>query len=96
MPGLNSRPLDLQSDSHLFPDMLPTVQRGPVHVISENETRMGDISSEEDSCSNGIDSDAEIDDLGNPIPSTSAVSFKNLMDSAKKQSPQTSKLDKLD
>ena len=29
-PGSNSRPLDLQSDSHLLPDMLPTALRGPV------------------------------------------------------------------
>ena len=65
------------------------------HNISENETGLSDISSEEESCS-GNDSDAEIDDRGNPIPSTSGVSFKNLMDSAKKQSPQDSKLDKLD
>ena len=66
------------------------------HNISENETGLSDISSEEESCSNGNDSDAEIDGRGNPIPSTSAVSFKNLMDNAKKQSPQVSKLDKLD
>ena len=29
-PGSNSRPLDLQSDSHLLPDMLLTAQRCPV------------------------------------------------------------------
>ena len=29
-PGSNSQPLDLQSDSHLLPDMLPTALRGPV------------------------------------------------------------------
>ena len=28
--GSNLRPLDLQSDSQLLPDMLPTVLRGPV------------------------------------------------------------------
>ena len=28
--GSNSRPLDLQSDSHLLPDTLPTALRGPV------------------------------------------------------------------
>ena len=28
-PGSNSGPLDLQSDSHLLPDTLPTVLRGP-------------------------------------------------------------------
>ena len=28
--GLNSRPLDLQSDSHLLPDTLQTSLRGPV------------------------------------------------------------------
>ena len=27
--GLNSGPLDLQSDSHLLPDTLPTALRGP-------------------------------------------------------------------
>ena len=30
MPGLNLRPLDLQSDSHLLPDTLPTALHGPV------------------------------------------------------------------
>ena len=30
MPGLNSLPVDLQSDSHLLPDKLPTALRGPV------------------------------------------------------------------
>ena len=29
-PGSNSRSLDLQSDSHLLPDTLPTALRGPV------------------------------------------------------------------
>ena len=29
-PGSNSRPLDLQSDSHLLPNTLPTAPRGPV------------------------------------------------------------------
>ena len=29
-PGSNWRPLDLQSDSHLLPDTLPTALRGPV------------------------------------------------------------------
>ena len=28
--GSNLRPLDLQSDSHLLPDMLPTLLHGPV------------------------------------------------------------------
>ena len=31
--GSNSRPLDLQSDSHLLPDTLPTAIRGPVLVV---------------------------------------------------------------
>ena len=31
-PGSNSRPLNLQSDSHLLPDTLPTALRGPVHL----------------------------------------------------------------
>ena len=33
-PGSNLRPLDLQSDSHLLPDTLPTVLRGPVYQLS--------------------------------------------------------------
>ena len=32
-PGSNSRPLDLQSDSHLLPHTLPTALRGPVIVV---------------------------------------------------------------
>ena len=31
-PGSNSQPLDLQSDSHLLPDTLPTALCGPVNV----------------------------------------------------------------
>ena len=31
-PGSNSRPLDLQSDTHLSPDTLPTALCGPVHA----------------------------------------------------------------
>ena len=33
-PGSNSRPLDLQTDSHLLPDTLPTALRGPVGITS--------------------------------------------------------------
>ena len=32
-PGSNSRSLDLQSDSHLLPDMLQTALRGPVTEV---------------------------------------------------------------
>ena len=31
-PGSNSRPLDLQSESHLLPDTLPTALRGPCNA----------------------------------------------------------------
>ena len=34
-PGSNLQPLDLQSDSHLLPDMLPTALRGPVQKHRE-------------------------------------------------------------
>ena len=32
MPGSNSRPLDLQADSHLMPDTFPTALRGPEKI----------------------------------------------------------------
>ena len=32
-PGSNSQPLDLQSDSHLLPDTLPTALRGLVMMM---------------------------------------------------------------
>ena len=34
-PESNSGHLDLQSDSHLLPDTLPTVLRGPVFMIAD-------------------------------------------------------------
>ena len=34
-PVSNSRPLDLQSDSHLLPDTLQTELRSPVFIVSE-------------------------------------------------------------
>ena len=39
-PGSNSRPLDLQLDSHLLPDTLPTALRGPVYSISKQGTKV--------------------------------------------------------
>ena len=33
-PGSNSRPLDLQSDTHLKPDTLPTALHGPVSSVN--------------------------------------------------------------
>ena len=39
-PGSNSQPLDLQSDSHLLPDTLPTALRG-VAVLSVRNSIIG-------------------------------------------------------